>query len=101
LSSEDSTGKYRRCYEHLCYYWRAVKDAVVLSILPTLSLQDGFWPVSRYAPALEDQFIADGTVREEYDEDDHFVGQRCDRLAPSFRVLCDLYKGYFVAVIVT
>jgi hypothetical protein len=32
LSNEDSMGEYRRCYEHLCYYWRAVKDALVLPI---------------------------------------------------------------------
>jgi hypothetical protein len=33
-----------------------------------------------------------------YDEDDHFVGQRRDHPAPSFRVLRDVYEGYFVAV---
>jgi hypothetical protein len=42
--------------------------------------------------------IEDGSVREEYDEDDHFVGQRRDRHAPSFQVSHDLYEGYFVAV---
>jgi hypothetical protein len=42
--------------------------------------------------------MEDGSVREEYNADDHFVGQRWDRLAPSFRVSRDLYEGYFVAV---
>jgi hypothetical protein len=75
-----------------------VKDALVLLIQHSTLLRDGFWPVSLYAPAIEDQFVEDGSVREEYDEDDHFVGQRRDCPIPSFRVACDLYKGYFVAV---
>jgi hypothetical protein len=84
LSDEDSTGEYRRHYEHLWYYWRAVKDALDFPIQPLPSLRDGFWPLSRIASAPEDEFIEDGNVREEYDEDDHFVGQRRDRPAPSF-----------------
>jgi hypothetical protein len=42
--------------------------------------------------------MEDGSVREEDDADDHFVGQRWDRPAPSFQVSRDLYEGYFVAV---
>jgi hypothetical protein len=42
--------------------------------------------------------MEDGSVREGYNVDDHFVGQRRDRLAPSFRVSCNLYEGYFVAI---
>jgi hypothetical protein len=98
LSNEDSTGEYRRRYEHLWYYWRAVKDALVLSIQPLPSLQDGFWPISQIASAPEDEFIEDGNVHKEYDEDDHFVGQRQDHPAPSFQVLRDVYEGYFVDV---
>ena len=45
-----------------------------------------------------DQFLKDGSVHEEFDEDDHFVGQRRDNSTPSFRVSCDLYDNYFVAV---
>jgi hypothetical protein len=98
LSNEDSSGEYRRRYEHLWYYWHAVKDALLLSIQPIPSLWDGFWLVSRIASAADDQFMEDGNVREEYDADDHFVGQRRDRPSPTFRVSCDLYEGYFVAV---
>jgi hypothetical protein len=98
LSNEDSTRDYRRRYEHLWYYWLAVKDALVLPIQPIPSLQDGFRPVSRIASIVEDEFIEDGSVHKEYDEDDHFVGQRRDRHTPSFRVLCDLYEDYFVAI---
>jgi hypothetical protein len=84
LSNEDSTGEYRRRYKHLWYYWLAVKDALVLPIQPISSLRDGFWPISRIASTIEDVFIEDGNVCKEYDEDDHFVGQRQDRPAPSF-----------------
>jgi hypothetical protein len=51
LSNEDSTGEYRRRYEHLWYYWRAVKDALDLPIQPLPFLRDGFWPLSRIALA--------------------------------------------------
>jgi hypothetical protein len=68
----------------LWYYWRAVKDALDLPIHPLSSLRDGFWPLSRIVSAPEDEFIEDGNVLEEYDEDDHFVGQRRDRPVPSF-----------------
>ena len=61
-------------------------------------LKDGFWPMSRVGPSFEDQFIEAGDVREEYDEDEHFVGQARDRPLESFRVNRDLYEGYFVAV---
>ena len=42
--------------------------------------------------------MEDGSVREEGDADDHFVGQTWDCPIPSFRVSCDLYEGYFVVV---
>ena len=40
----------------------------------------------------------DGSIHEEYDEDDHFIGQRRDCLTPSFGVSRDLYEDYFIAV---
>ena len=61
-------------------------------------LRDGFWPTSRVAPSFEDEFTETGDIREEFDEDDHFVGQARDRPAESFRVNRDLYEGYFVAI---
>jgi hypothetical protein len=94
--NEDITGEYRRCYKHLWYYWRVVKDALVLPIQPIPLLR--FWPETRIASAIDDQFIEDGSVREEYEEDDQFLGQRRDRPTPSFRVLRDPYEGYFVVV---
>jgi hypothetical protein len=49
--------KYRRYYKHLWYYWRTAKDALVLLIQPIPLLQDGIWPISRIASAVEDEFI--------------------------------------------
>ena len=96
LLDVDSMGDYRRGYEHLYHYWCAVKDALVLPVQPLSSLQD--WLVTWFASVLGDQFIKVKNVCEEYDEDDHFVGQGRDRLAPSFQVLRDLFEGYFVTV---
>ena len=62
------------------------------------TLKDGFWPTTRVAPSFEDEFMETGNVCEEYDEDEHFVGQARDCLAKSFRVNWDLYEGYFVAI---
>ena len=49
-----------------------------------ISLQNGFWPSTHIAHAVEDEFTEAGDVHEEYGEDDHFVGHRCDRPPPSF-----------------
>ena len=61
-------------------------------------LKDGIWPSTRVAPLFKDEFTNTGNVREEYDEDEHFVSQARDRLAKSFWVNRDLYEGYFVAI---
>jgi hypothetical protein len=75
-----------------------MKDALVLQVQPLPSLCDGFWPVTRFAAALEDQFVEDGSVCKEYDEDDHFIGQTRDHPALSFRVSCYFFEDYFVVV---
>ena len=61
-------------YEHLSYYWHVVKDALVLLVELLASLQDGLWAITQFASGLEDQIIEDGSVCEEYNLDDHFVG---------------------------
>jgi hypothetical protein len=38
-------------------------------------LRDGFWPITQFASILEDQIIEDGSVCEEFDKDDFFVGR--------------------------
>lgn len=98
MSCEDRTGEYRRRYEHLVFYWRAVKAALEVSIEPSNVLRDGFWPLSRIDATLEDQFAEDGELREEFGEDEAYVGEIRDRPQPSFRVARDVYEGYFVAI---
>ena len=96
-SSRESV-ESRRLNEPLSYYWRVVRDALTLPMDTPTSLQGGFWPSTRIAHGLEDEFTEEGDIREEYGEDDHFVGHRRDRPPPSFRVGRDLYAGYFVAL---
>ena len=74
----------RRLNEPLSYYWHDVRDALSLSMDTPISLQNGFWPSTRIAHAVEYEFIEEGDVCKEYGEDDHFVGNMCDRLPPSF-----------------
>ena len=54
--------------------------------------------MSRVAPSFEDEFTETGDICEEFDEDDHFVGQARDRPVELFRVNRDLYEGYFVVI---
>ena len=47
------------------------------------TLRDGFWPNSQIANEEEDQYLDNGTMREEFADDAPFVGRRRDR-PPSF-----------------
>ena len=62
------------------------------------TLKDGFWPTTRVAPSFEDEFTETDNIYEEYDEDEHFIGQARDLFIESFWINQDLYKGYFVVV---
>ena len=61
-------------------------------------LRDGFWPTTRVQASRVDQLDDDGEDREEFWEDEAYVGPLSGRPNPSFRVAQDLFKGYFVAV---
>jgi hypothetical protein len=98
MANEDISGEFRRQNEPLSYYWRAVTSAMDAGISVLQTLQNGFWPSSRFAPTIEDEYMDDGTVRKEYAEDAPFVGRRRDRPPPSFHVGRDVYAGYFLAV---
>jgi hypothetical protein len=67
-------------------------------ILVSETLRGGFWPSSRFGLDVEDKFMDDGTIREEYAEDAPFVGRRRNCLVPSFRIGRDVYAGYFIVV---
>jgi hypothetical protein len=98
MANEDISSEFRRQNEPLSYYWRAVTLAMDVAISIPQTLQNGFWPSSRFAPAVEDEYMDDGIVLEEYTEDAPFVGHRRDCPPPSFRVGRDVYAGYFLAV---
>ena len=76
-------------------YWRGVK-VVLMEPLPTL--RNGFWPTTRIQASRVDQLDDDGEDREEFGEDEAYVGPLSGRPNPSFRVARDLFEGYFVAV---
>ena len=47
---------------------------------------------------VEDQIEEDGKDREEFGEDDLYVGPLSNRPQPSFRVGRDVQEGFFVAI---
>jgi hypothetical protein len=98
MANEDISGEFRRRNELLSYYWRAVRSTMASDISVLETLHGGFWTSSRYGLDVEDEFMDDGTVREEYAEDAPFVGCRLDCPAPSFLVGRDVFVGYFIAV---
>ena len=54
-------------------------------------LKDGFLLMIRVATSFKDKFTQTNDVREDYDEDEHFVGQTQDRLTESFHITWNLY----------
>jgi hypothetical protein len=98
MANEDISDEFRRRNEPLSYYWRAMRSTMASDISVSETLRGGFWPSSRFGLDVEDEFMDDSTVREEYSEDAPFVGRRHDRPAPSFCIGRDVYAGYFIAV---
>jgi hypothetical protein len=98
MANEDTSGEFRRRNEPVSYYWRAVRSTMASDISVSETLHGRFWPSSRFGLDVEDEFMDDGIVREEYAKDAPFVGRRRDCPAPSFCVGQDVYAGYFIAV---
>jgi hypothetical protein len=98
MANQDLSGEFRRKNEPVRRYWEGVRSALNAPFVVRETLQDGFWPNSRIDEEVEDQYLDDGQMREEFAEDAPFVGRRRDRPAPSFRVGRDVYAGYLVAV---
>jgi hypothetical protein len=94
MANEDISGEFRRWNEPLSYYWRAVRSIMASEILVSETLR-GFWPSSRFGLDVEDKFMDDGIVREEYAEDAPFVGRRHNRPTPSRCVCWILYCSAF------
>jgi hypothetical protein len=98
LCNADVTGEYRRRYEHLVHYWRDVRLAMQEPLPSSTVLRDGFWPKTRVQRIRVDQLGDDGEDREQFAEDEAYVGPRSGLPEPSLRVGRDFYNGYFVAV---
>ena len=98
LCNVDVTREYRRRYEHLVQYWRGLKEALYEPITPCNVLREGFWPTTCVEANVGDQIAEDGKDREEFGEDDPYVGPMRSRPQPSFRVGRDVQEGFFVAI---
>ena len=97
LCNVDVIGEYRRRYEHLVQCWHDVKEALHEPITPN-DLREGFWPTTCVEENVADQIAKDGEEREEFGEDDPYVGPLNGRPQPSFRIGRDVQEGYFVAI---
>jgi hypothetical protein len=86
MATKDISSEFRRRNEPLSYYWRVVRSTMALDISVLETLRGGFWPSSRFGLDVEDEFMDDGTIREEYAEDAPFVGHRRDCPSLSFCV---------------
>jgi hypothetical protein len=73
--------------------------AMASPISITDTLQNGFWPSSRFGPSVEDEIQDDSIIHEKYAEDAQFVGCRCNRPVPLFCIGDDVYARYFHAVL--
>ena len=80
------------------HYWRGVKETLYEPITPCNVLREGFWPTTHVEANVGDQIIEDGEDREEFGEDDPYVGPMRGRPQPSFRVGRDVREGFFVAI---
>ncbi|KAG0572237.1 hypothetical protein KC19_VG078600 [Ceratodon purpureus] len=98
MANEDLSGEFRRRNEGISQYWKGVHQALEEDIISPSTLRDGFWPLSRFAPSAEDEYLDDGTVREAFAVDEPFIGQHRDRPNASFRVARDVFEGYFLIV---
>jgi hypothetical protein len=65
MANKDISGEFRRRNEPLSYYWRVVRSTMASDISISETLYGEFWPSSRFGLDVEDEFMDDGTVREE------------------------------------
>ena len=98
MANQDLSGEFWLKMEPVMQYWKDVRSTLDEPLKRHNALRDGFWPNSIVANEGEDQYMDDGTMREEFAEDAVFVGRRHDCPRPSFCVGCDVYASYFVVV---
>ena len=54
--------------------WHDVKEALYEPITPCNVLREGFWSTTHVEANVADQIVEDGEDREEFGEDDPYVG---------------------------
>ena len=87
MADSDESGEFRRKNDPVKEYWKGVREALDEPYQERERLMEGFWPASRVEEEEADHMDGNGRVGEEYKEDAPFVGRRCDRPRPSFRVM--------------
>jgi hypothetical protein len=99
LAQRDHTGSYGRSHGDFIMYWKGVRDALKLPPPPLrASLVNGFWPSTRIQTSDIVPLSHDGIVREEFVEDEPFIGPMGEQPRPSFQVARDVYEGYMLLI---
>ena len=76
MANQDLSRESRKKNESVMKYWEGVRGALQDPLRQRETLRDGFWPNSMISNEEEDQYLDDGTMREEFAEDAPFVGRR-------------------------
>ena len=73
-----------------------MKEALHEPITPCNVLSEGFWPTTSVEANLRDKIAEDGEDREEFGEDDPYIGPLSGRPQPPFRVGWDVREGFLL-----
>jgi hypothetical protein len=99
LAQRDHTGSYARSHGDLIIYWKGIRDVLKLPPPPLrTSLVNGFWPSTCIQISDTVPLLHDGIVREEFADDEPFIGLVAEQPRPSFRVARDVYEGYVLLI---
>jgi hypothetical protein len=99
LAQRDHTGSYARSHGDLIIYWKDVRDALKLPLPPLqTSLINGFWLSTHIQISDTIPLSHDEIVREEFADDEPFIGPVAEQPRSSFQVARDVYKGYMLLI---
>ena len=87
VGEADATGEFSRHNSSLLQYWSGVKEALEQSEMEAVDvLCMGFWPQTRQSFDVQTLYDVDGVLRDEFAEDEHYIGPRNLRPRQSFWV---------------
>lgn len=99
VGDADGTGEYTRKHAHLVQYWSRVKEALEEPEMEAVDvLCMGFWPKTRQSFDVQTLYDGEGLLRDEFAEDDHYIGPKSLKPKPSFRVARDCRAGHLLLV---